>query len=146
MQREGMDGERLRIPAFEDEVRQEEPLGEAIRSSFRIIIYINIYIDYIKYIDYIMVYDILYIYTFIRRLAVSICFTHVYDGVMLFPSFLVRCKADGLRLQKLEVKVEKSQQTAHQVEFRKRIAERTRRTATVKTHMSYKSCWAREYR
>ena len=42
-------------------------------------------------------------------------------------------------LKKLEAKVEKSQETLHQIEFRKRILERTRRTATVKTHMSYKS-------
>ncbi|CAJ1420608.1 unnamed protein product [Effrenium voratum] len=35
-------------------------------------------------------------------------------------------------------------ETAHQMEFRKRIQERTRRMATVKTHMSYKSI-VREY-
>lgn len=43
-------------------------------------------------------------------------------------------------LQKLEVKVEAAQkETVHQMEFRKRIQERTRRMSTVKTHMSYKS-------
>jgi len=43
-------------------------------------------------------------------------------------------------LKKLEVKVEAAKkETVHQMEFRKRIQERTRRMSTVKTHMSYKS-------
>ncbi|CAK9090187.1 Coiled-coil and C2 domain-containing protein 2A, partial [Durusdinium trenchii] len=62
---------------------------------------------------------------------------------LLVPAFEDEARREELK--KLEVKVEsKQKETEHQMEFRKRIQERTRRMASVKTHMSYKSI-VREY-